>query len=373
MPIPKYASRSLPVSLLLAVALVVFVETMVTFASSALISYETICTRYAAEQARTSGPRCALLGLGDSMMKYGFDPATVEERMSVSAFNLAAPGLPTAVSDALLQRAFDAGARPSVVVLSHLALGGLPHDRVTQLVEVLDPKECLELGFEYRDLDLIASLMSARLVPSLRYRYGLRALIRAKVFRDRAGSDCPGRGAARAITRSWTKNRGAELRSTNYQLRTSLQERDRLSTFQKPWSVDEIQLRHLTRLVARATARGASVFWVIPPLPPATQALRDSLGHDQLDSRNLRRVLEEVPGLTILDARRLGCEASQFFDVVHLNAQGAKQFSTAIADAIRVNLADDSLASTGPRWYRLPLEGEAVDQVARGNASGVNR
>jgi hypothetical protein len=369
-------ARSLPTGLIATLAIVLVGENFVTHASSGLISYDTICTRFAAEHARTSAPGCAVLGLGDSMMKYGFDPAQLEERLGSRTYNLAAPGLPTAVSDALLQRAFDAGSRPSIVLLCHLGLGGDPHDRVTQLAEVLSPIECLELGCEYRDLDLTASLMTARLLPSLRYRYGLRALIRSKVFRDRSGSDCPGRGAARAITKSWATNRGAELRLANYQMRTIEQERRRLAPFTIAWGVDTVQVRHLTRLVARANARGASVFWVIPPLPPTTQALRDKLGHDVLDSRNLLAVLETIPGLTILDARRLGCSQSQFFDAVHLNKLGAAYFSTALADAIRVHREVDrtSLARLAPqRWYQLPLVNDAVDRVAGKNTAGVNR
>ena len=66
------------------------------------------------------------------------------------------------------------------------------------------------------------------------------------------------------------------------------------------------------------------VFWLVPPIVPAAQARRDSLGLDAPHTRNLARSRRGSPNMVILDARRSGYPASAFFDACHLNARGAR-------------------------------------------------
>jgi hypothetical protein len=350
--------------------LVLAIETLVSLNALGLIRYETIATRFASESTRTGAQGCAVLGLGDSLMKYGFDPARIEERLGMKAYNLAAPGSPTAVSDALLKRTLDQGARPSVVLVGHLGLDGDPRERALELAEVLSPAECVELGWECRDPELVASLLTAELLPSLRYRYGVRSLGRSKVLQDRSGSECPGRGAARAIMRSWAKNGGAELRAAGYQKRSLAEEQRRLSIFTTAWEANPVYERHVSRLVVRAQAHGARVFWVVPPLHPSTQALRDAHGHTGRDTTNLRGLLDRIPGLVVLDARRAGYPASSFFDSVHLNKVGAESFSKALADAVGAEMRENPPAlalDSSARWRELAPDARMIERVATGS------
>ena len=123
-------------------ALVIAIEGLIGDKGDRLASYQGLGARFAAAGASNEAPGCGVLGLGDSVMKFGFDPAEVERGLGVKAYNLAVPGTPPPLTFTLLRRALDAGARPSAVVVCHLTLAGEPAANLAELAEVFSPFDC---------------------------------------------------------------------------------------------------------------------------------------------------------------------------------------------------------------------------------------
>lgn len=124
------SARPWPSGLIGMAVLVPALEAVVSWHWRDLASYQAIGTRFAAERAMTSA--CAVLGLGDSQMKFGFDPPQFERTLGLSAFNLAVPGTPPALSNVILSRALEAGARPRAIVLGHMTFGSTPRDGLAE-------------------------------------------------------------------------------------------------------------------------------------------------------------------------------------------------------------------------------------------------
>src|SRR5262249_26092810 len=122
----------IPFGLLGALPLVLATEATVASRAESLASYQALGVRFASRRAETCAPDCAVLGLGDSQMKFGFDPAEIERRLGLRAYNLAVPGTPPPLALGLLRRALWAGAKPRAIVLGHMTLSGEPRANLAE-------------------------------------------------------------------------------------------------------------------------------------------------------------------------------------------------------------------------------------------------
>jgi hypothetical protein len=367
------SGRSLPGGLIGMVVLVLAVEAAVSWHWRDLASYQAVGTRFAAEHATMSAPACAVLVLGDSQMKFGLDPTKFERKVGLSAFNLAVPGTPPALSQALLSRALDAGARPRAIVLGHMTLGGSPRDNLPVFSELLGPVESLELARTSQDFGLLAMVVTQRLLPSLRYRTALRASLLARFDDGRPhGGAGPGRRRALQLLHDWEAHRGAESVTADGRFDGRMEPHLEQRLFSQPWRVNPIHDSSVRRTLALAAAHDIAVFWVVAPIIPEAQARRDALGHDATHTRNLRAIFSKTPGAIVLDARHSDYPASAFFDSCHLNADGAAALTAAIARAVGDQLAHRRAIRTAqaPRWIELaPFDGPS-DPIAAGRKSG---
>ncbi|MGE3822416.1 MAG: hypothetical protein AB7I30_23625 [Isosphaeraceae bacterium] len=335
--------------------LLLAVEWVVASGADGLAPYGALGARSASRAARHEARSARVLALGDSVLKFGFDPAAFDEGFGAEgAYNLAVPGTPPMLGEALLRRALAAGARPEVIVIGYMTLSGDPRVHLNDFAEVFQPADALRLARDARDSGLFLGVMAPRVLPTLRYRAALRAGVLASL---RGGPTepggpfapgVPGPSAAKASLRAWRKDRGAELREADGRFDGRMEPDLERRLYSSQWRVHPVLARSFRRLCDLATASGASVHVVVTPIAPEAQARRDALDLDAPHTRNLRAVLARSPGVTVLDARRSGYPADAFFDSCHLNAWGAARLSADLARAVKTPSA------TSSAWVALP-------------------
>jgi hypothetical protein len=332
--------RAMPIpwGLLGMLALMGAIETTILRWGGRLAGYEGLGVRFAVDAARREAPGCDVLSLGDSVVKFGFDPTMVQSRIGLKAYNLAVPGTPPPLTYALFRRALDAGAKPKAVVIGQMSLGGDPWANVAQFGELVELNEAWSLAWSCRDARLFGAMMAARTIPSVRYRHAIRRIVCGDKLSD-----------PDEFLKTWADGRGAELRTPRNTSAPRMEPALEQTLFSKPWPVHGIYEQYFEKLTRLAASRGITVYWLVPPLLPEAQAKRDELGLDTLHTRNLRTIHSWLPGVIVLDARHSGYPASDFFDSIHLNARGAAKLSAEIAELIANRSRPGELA-----WVDLP-------------------
>jgi hypothetical protein len=297
-----------------------------------------------------------VLCLGDSLMKLSVVPGLAVEGPGRSGYNLGVSGSQPPTGYALLRRAFEAGARPSVVLLSYSvrALQGESEASIDHWSLFLGHRECLELAWEARDPALFAALMVRRILPSVRGRNVLRGDIRDAL----AGRDDSGYGILPRFERNWRLNQGAQVMPSNRALATFPLDADaNASTWLGRRGLNPASLAYLDRLIDLAGSHGARVYWLQTPVLPAVQASGERQGFDADQTRRLAGLLARHPGLAVIDGRRAGYGPTLFMDPVHLGREGARALSVGLTGLLG--------PATGPprRWIDLPPYRSTGDDI----------
>ena len=92
------------------------------------------------------------------------------------------------------------------------------------------------------------------------------------------------------------------------------------------------------------------VFWVLPLHDPAYRAVRGRNGLDAANERFVRAVLNEFPGVTVLDPSPVVPEAGDYADPCHLARRGAVALSGAVAEAVEASLTRRGRGGARSRW-----------------------
>jgi hypothetical protein len=166
-----------------------------------------------ARAATRAATRCEVLCFGDSLVKFGVLPSVLEARLGGRAYNLSlSAGQPPACYF-LLRRALESGARPRALLVDFVphGLAGDPRCGNRLWPELLDARDALDLAWTARDTELAARVLLARLLPSLRGRYEIRANILA-ALRGEAPMEWL---ASHAYVRNTRINRGAYVAAKN--------------------------------------------------------------------------------------------------------------------------------------------------------------
>ena len=341
-----------PIGLMGMLALIGLIEAGLASSGSGRLSYPRVNARWSAEAASRLGRRADVLIVGDSQAKFGLDPRRIVEGLDGAArgLNLAVPSSPTPLSYLLSSRALANGARPRAIVLCHMTLSGDPAAQAAELAEVGRPLELLRLARDARDYGLFLDLMLRRYLPSR----GLRDAIR------NPPTDSAARWVAEAPV-TWALNDGAELVDPSRPFVGRLAADSQAAVFEKPWLVLPLYADYTRRLLDEAGRLGIPVIWVIAPVAPEAQAVRESQGFDAPHTRNLRTLAGDHPNLVVLDARDGGFLDADFVDSCHLNARGAARLSAAVAAAIRLREAGTLHENA---WLAVPELGEPSDLLA---------
>jgi len=301
--------------------------------------------RFAAHAARVNAPSCEVLCFGDSLMRYGIVPKVLETILGKPAYNLALSGGTPPASFFQLRRALAAGTRPKAVLVNfvpHL-LDWDPRFCAQLLPEVASFRDCVDLGWTTRDANFFATLMLARVFPSVRDRYEIRAKVQ-NALQEECG-----------LSRETASINPMQLRVDNqveekpwFQVKSKL-----VASMLYPatWRSSPANAAYVRRFLELANALDIPVFWLIPPLSPSVQTLREQRGLEALYTEYTRAVLAQFPKMVVIDGRRAGYDESVHVDHLHLSKQGAIAFSAEVGVIVGRYLSG---APENPRWVELP-------------------
>jgi hypothetical protein len=194
--------------------------------------------------------------------------------------------------------------------------------------ELIGPRGLMELAWCGAEPSVVARLALATVLPSYRARPEVRAEARAVLARRPWHL---GRWF-RVLRRHWAVNRGSQASPPRD--RPGAVDPRNPGLFPAEWRPDPRSLAIVRRFVRRAERAGATVFWLIPPIHPEGQALRERLGLDAAYAEAVRGLQARFPRLVVVDARRSGYPAERFRDAVHLDWRGAAALSAGIADVV---------------------------------------
>ncbi|WP_422927872.1 DUF1574 family protein [Singulisphaera sp. PoT] len=293
------------------------------------------CGRMASEGSR----ECQVLCLGDSQVKHGMVAQVLEDRLGLRTMNLAFSGGQSSTSYFQLRRVLDSGGRPSAVIVDFypvLLSHGL-EENTHRWAQYLSTRECFDLARSARDAHLFAWVMAGRLVPSIRYRQGLRELIAARLKGEQPGPS----DLIHLLKRNAWSNKGTLVFEKNPKcwmpddmdawVRDGFL-RDRVG--------NEINMAYLGRFLQLAAEHRIPVFWVVPPDHPKIEARKDLEGINGRYTGLLEKALKKYPNLTVLDARHSNYPANVFYDHSHLDREGATTLSADVASQVHRHLAD---------------------------------
>lgn len=349
--------RGLPRGALAALLLIVVCEGMLrSIEREAFTTNSAASWRQTGRAAGREARRADVLCFGDSMIKFGVSPGVIEATTGLRGYNLAPYGGPPAASALLLERALESGAKPKAIVVDFmphlLAVAPRHHMRLWQ--ELIDPGNALELASASRDASFFAECLAGRYLTSFRARHEIRTNLK-HAFKGESYNAV----IAHFVTplwRNWRVNRGAELAPVTPPFDGQARPWDQ-ALFPTDWHPDPASADAMRRFLDLAAQRSIPVLWLIPPLSPATQELREHQGHDAFYSRLVRSVQERYANVLVVDARHAGFGDELFLDPVHLNRDGAIELSLRLGRILRELTAggeDDGAATPSVAWVSLP-------------------
>jgi hypothetical protein len=331
----------------------VMIECVVTRCRLDLTDPVSLNWRYSAQAVKATSAGCDLLILGDSLVKHGLLPSVIEHETGRRTVNLSAARAPTLLSYLLLRRALGAGARPQAIIINAkpaILMADLQFN-ARYFEAIVTARECFEISGLTRNRSFLLSMIVGRLIPSLRSRLEIQTNVLAAVRgeRDRIGA------INRVLLRNWTVNQGANVAATvapdQGSVRSDVERRLHPSSFH----VDPTNAEGMERLMRLAEDHNIQVFWLLPPLSPALQALRDQSGSEARYEQFIRTFMTRYPRLlTVLDVRRAGFPSTFFVDETHVNRPGAIALSRAVAKVVPTILGDSQPASSS-EWVALSI------------------
>jgi hypothetical protein len=259
----------------------------------------------------------------------------------------------------LLRRALDAGSRPDVIIINAkpaVLIGG-PEFNARYFEEILTFREWIELFQITRKSSLMVSMLVGRLLPSLRCRLE----IRSNVLSALRGETDLLHYINRTLWRNWTVNGGANIANFDSvcEEKVTAEVARRMQT--GIFHVDRMNAEAIERLLKLASERRIPVFWLLTPLTPGLQAVRDQSGSEGAYEQFVRSKQSRYPQtLTVLDARRAAYPTGFFVDSTHLNGRGAIVLSGAVANVLKAEFGESAQAQTA-RWIALKNSVESLN------------
>ena len=154
-------------------------------------------------------------------------------------------------------------------------------------------KRCLSLrdGFELlrvtRNAPLVASILVGRLVPSLRWRLEIQSAFTAAF----AGETHQLRAINPALWRNWSVNGGANVAPASPPFDGKVTAQVQRKLYTELFYVDPANAKAIDQILELAASRKIPIFWVLFPLSPELQSLRDQSGADVQHDRFLKSIV----------------------------------------------------------------------------------
>ncbi|MDX2035741.1 MAG: hypothetical protein SFX72_03745 [Isosphaeraceae bacterium] len=313
-----------------------------------------------------------VLCLGDSLIKHGLLPLEIERLIGKPSFNLAVSAAQPPTTEAMLRHALDRGARPSAIVIGYspdMLLGG-PSASVRNYPEILGPLELIDLAREARDRDFGTEAIIGSLLPSVRARFELRAMIASTVLDPKRERDRE--VTASMLLRNWSLNRGAQFTPERPEYRGEVSEADIERLSARRFWCNRLNMKAIERTIRLATDRGIRVYWLLCPVTPALREVRVASGSESKETAFVEGFLGRFPGLTVIDARESGLPSDCFVDPIHTSGRGALRLTKAaaaiLADPTRTGLVRVSAPEVD--WGDPPYETLHESEFAVRSAAG---
>ncbi len=265
-PDRRPCSRSLPLGVLGMVALIFAVEATIMRHDFDLTTL--VASNWQLEgkaPTRQHAAKAEILCFGDSMVKFGVQPRVLGGSLGKSVYNFALYCGPPMTSFYQLERVLDAGAKPAAVLVDFqpeiLMCDALQVTSRT-MPEILGFGELVDLCWTARDSDRLAEFFIARLLPSSRKRFEIRAACTAAII----GQSASIRERVVGAKRNWKANGGAEVLAKNPGYGGEIPDTGAYpSMFWTPWKPNRLSRTYLERFLNLAAKHDIPVFWLIQP------------------------------------------------------------------------------------------------------------
>jgi hypothetical protein len=295
---------------------------------------------------RAEAPGYDLLCLGDSQVKFGVVPASLERRLGKRSINLALHGGQSPEVYFLLREVLRRGGRPATVVVDFKPwlLTHPVQPRLAWYAELLGVADCTHLARAAGDAGFLGAILARKALPSL----GLRDGIRENTLLALRGEVPTQLGTILTLWRNWNRNRGAQVMPEGPYPRVPWELYPHL--FQR-WSCHPICERYLRAFLDLTAAHGIVVIYLLPPVEPVVQSICERSGFDEDYVRFVRGLQAGYGNLLVVDGRHSGYLTPAFCDPLHLNRLGAAVLSRDLAKVVARSVRDPGAV---PGWVELP-------------------
>lgn len=345
---PAPRRRAWPLGLAGMLAIIAATEVYVAGRHEDLGTTYSIEWRRAGQAIAREAKGSRILCFGTSLTRMGVSPKVLEERLGRPAYNFATSGGQPYSAYTSLRQALAAGSKPEALVVDFTwSALATPHDwNERVLPELASLGECAELAIASRDASFLARIALVRLMPTFRCRTQVRANIVSAV-RGEEPKRIPER---HIMARNANVNRGGNHAAPTGRV-AGINLNDP-TIFPTAWSCVPISESYIHKFLDLAESRGIPVFWLVPPISPQVQGRRDELALEGAYTRFIEGVTAGRRGVVVVDGRGSHYGPEAFFDMIHLNRDGAVAFTDDLAEVIKARLGrgDDM----GPSWVRLP-------------------
>jgi len=326
--------------------------------------------RQAGRAASVDRPAGGVLFFGDSQVKFGFSPLTIEARLGQPAQSMAIMGGQAPTSFLLLRRALESGAMPSAVVVDfepHLLRDKLP-DVARMSAELADLRDIAELAWDAGDSDAFAAMTLGRALPSYRQRLEIRDNLMAAL---RGETPMVGE-AMEYCRRNRAMNRGGAVLSRN----PAPKVHDVTpwgNPAPAPWAPSRINELYTKKFLGLAREHNIPVYCALMPTDPTLLIKRVACGMEGRYIGWLHWLQGQYPNLYVLDWRHAKYQPTVFMDALHLNVDGVTSISVALGDYLRRSARGEGV---DVRWVSMPefkLDGTEVAVEDLGQSGVVMR
>ncbi len=300
------------------------------------------------ENAKRKVKDAGVLAIGSSLVKLGIVPQAIEPVVGQPVYNLGMCAGPAPASYFLLRRALFSGAKPAVVLVefhpntlmrSHWHTEGFWPD-------LLDSRETVELSWTANDPRFFGVMMFSRWFPSVKDRHE----VGSKLLGALQGKSTNYVGLL-AMIRTMRKNQGAKIVPKSPEGPKAALPPEDIAFVADSWSCHPVNEVYVNRFFELTRSRGIPVVWLMPPVRPDLQRLREKNGLDRDYQAFARRTKDRYPHVTVVDATRSAYPADLFIDGMHLDREGAMALSADLAPILRNGAA--RLSTGENRWVSL--------------------
>jgi hypothetical protein len=346
-PRPRRPSRTVPFGLLGMIMLVYAIE-------GTIARRDDLNNGYAADWKHTSAmirhkevTGSSILCFGTSLTKMGVSARVIEETLQEPVYNLALNAAQPFACYSMFRQALEAGARPRAIVVDFMWIAlAREHTFNERLIpELATLGDCIGFAGTVRDSSFLGRLAVARLVPSYLRRLEIRDNITAAVRGEK-----PNR-----VLDQWVRVSNSRTNHGSVHLDKKIDYPDMLidpADFAQDWSCPPSSEIYIEKFLALAASHNIRVFWLVPPMSPIIQNHLNETGIQARFDQLVKSIQARHPDLSVLDFSRSKYPWSAFFDVKHLNRDGAVALSRDLADALKSQL--NNPASSSSAWVRFP-------------------